>query len=163
MLVGVTTNTPPRTMDSVLPFLGFTPWQVGLDWYICSGDLGHEKPAKQMFARVEEEIREIGGLEAYRGGEEKLEIDPSQILHVGDSYVADYCGARSRGWNALHLDRSGDANVRQYQDWLKGEDVPDWEGRAEEVQFASSGGGFAEKTLGEVRGLLEEAGWGTEG
>lgn len=53
-----------------------------------------------------------------------LEILPENILHVGDSFAADFCGARARGWNALWLDRSGDPKVNVYQDWLKDVDYP---------------------------------------
>ena len=52
--------------------------------------------------------------------------------HIGDSYAADYCGAKRFGFQALLLDRSDNPSVVAYQDWLE---APDYEGKTvEEVQ-----------------------------
>ena len=54
------------------------------------------------------------------------DLEPSQVLHVGDSLAADFCGARAFGFQSLLIDRSDNAKVTQYQDWL---DAPDYPGK----------------------------------
>jgi FMN phosphatase YigB (HAD superfamily) len=39
------------------------------------------------------------------------DLQRDEILHVGDSLAADFCGARAAGFQALHLDRSGNPRV----------------------------------------------------
>merc|ERR1711907_420015 len=56
----------------------------------------------------------------------KVPISGDNILHIGDSMEADLCGAKAAGLHGVFLDRSGDPNVRQYQDWLEG---PDYVGK----------------------------------
>merc|ERR1712146_368417 len=63
------------------------------------------------------------------------ELQPDQILHIGDSFAADLCGPKAAGWQGIHLDRSGDPNVRVYQDWLEG---PAYAGKSEEDIRAST-------------------------
>jgi FMN phosphatase YigB (HAD superfamily) len=44
-------------------------------------------------------------------------LQRSQVLHIGDSFEADFCGARAAGFQALYLDRSGDPRVTTYSDY----------------------------------------------
>lgn len=172
-LLGVTTNTPSRTMDSVLPFMGLHHF---LRYFVCSQDAGQEKPHEHIFNHA------LGEMEFYRkhiashgivesilpynvvdGAELRNEyqqlaaasrsgaaIEPGEVLHVGDSLASDYCGARAAGWEALWLDRSNDPNVRQYQDWLK---QPEYPGKSEEDMRANT-----VSSLDEVRQRLEASG-----
>jgi FMN phosphatase YigB (HAD superfamily) len=39
-----------------------------------------------------------------------LGVSPAHILHVGDSYEADYQGGRDAGFQVTLLDRSGEAH-----------------------------------------------------
>lgn len=36
----------------------------------------------------------------------RLDVDPAQVLMVGDNYEIDILGARAAGLSAIHLDRS---------------------------------------------------------
>lgn len=72
-------------------------------WPICdvehvfiSSELGHRKPHVEFFRAIEQRI----GMTA------------EKILLVGDSRHADYDGAVAAGWQALHLDRSADSDVK---------------------------------------------------
>ena len=178
-LVGTVTNTPIRTMDSVLPFLGFHQF---LRFFVCSQDVGSEKPESKMFDAAMNEIQfyqrrlmENKGLDKIwrwneienyinsehvengknkvmvENGFEKLfdggEVKMNEILHIGDNFATDYCGAKAYGWKALNLDRSRDPNIRQYQDWIVG---PDYDGKSEEEILANT-----VSSLDEVRQRLE--------
>jgi len=57
-------------------------------------------------------------------------IQKNEILHIGDSLEADFCGARAYGFQAIHLDRSeSNIKVTKYQDWLE---APDYPGKSDE-------------------------------
>lgn len=111
---GVITNTPFRTVETVLPMKGFHNY---FQWFVCSQDIGLEKPDTRMFDKAYEQAKFwIPGLER------------DNILHIGDSLPADYCGAKAAGFQALLLDRSDNARVSVYQDWLT---APDYPGKTE--------------------------------
>mmetsp|Transcript_11906 Transcript_11906/g.31466 ORF Transcript_11906/g.31466 Transcript_11906/m.31466 type:complete len:315 (-) Transcript_11906:134-1078(-) len=168
-LLGLTTNTPQRTMESVIPFMGFHHF---LRFFVCSHDVGAEKPDRGIFDAALAEIEhhrgrivagslvdEIPGDEGttlvnkYRilkkGSRATVAIQPHEILHVGDGMESDLCGPKACGWQAIHLDRSGDANVRQYQDWLVG---PEYPGKCGEDIGRHTATSFAE-----IRRQLEDA------
>jgi len=113
LLLGITSNTPIRHMESVLPMLD--SFHKQFSWFTCSQEIGHEKPAKEIFE------------DAFTNAKFWLD-DPSlakdSILHIGDSYACDYCGARAYGFQALLLDRSDHPSVTAYQDWLEAPDYP---------------------------------------
>lgn len=135
-VLGVTTNTPVRTMETVLPMMGFHDY---FRWFVCCQDVGDEKPGGPIFdaAHAEAQFWAPG-------------IERESILHIGDSLEADYCGARAAGLQALRLDRSDNPRVRVYQDWLE---APDYPGKSErDIERGTV------RTLAEVRKRLEEAG-----
>ncbi|WP_081539511.1 MULTISPECIES: HAD family hydrolase [Kitasatospora] len=68
-----------------------------LDAVVHSADTGFCKPEPGAFAAVEA----ISGL------------DPHQLLHVGDSALADAAGAVAAGWHAAYLHRPGDTRLPQ--------------------------------------------------
>ena len=116
LLLGITSNTPTRHMESVLPMLD--SFHDNFSWFTCSQQVGHEKPSKEIFQ------------DAYDQAKFWLD-DPNltkdSILHIGDSYICDYCGAKAFGFQALMLDRSNHPSVTAYQDWLE---APDYEGKS---------------------------------
>jgi putative hydrolase of the HAD superfamily len=69
---------------------------VGLHDYFevitVSGEHGHNKPAPEIFETTAN----------------ALNLEPGEILHVGDSHREDYLGALNAGFHALHLDRDGE-------------------------------------------------------
>jgi len=156
-LLAVTTNTPSRTMDSVLPFMGLHQY---FRCFTCSQDVGVEKPDKAIFDHSLAELQHFAAkiasgaiaddcvrkfdtagfnqaetiatnkYQKIRDGErDDTTLHPDQVLHIGDSMPADLCGPRAAGWLGMYLDRTSDPNVRVYQDWLVG---PDYPGKSEE-------------------------------
>ena len=118
LLLGITSNTPTRHMESVLPMLDI---HEEFSWFSCSQDVGHEKPAPEIFQDAYDQARFW-----------RPDLQKDEILHVGDSYECDYCGAKAFGFEALLLDRSGNPSVQKYQDWLE---APDYPGKSlEDVQ-----------------------------
>lgn len=95
VLMGITSNTPTRHMETVLPMLDI---HNHFKWFSCSQDVGYEKPSLQIY---------------------EASFEQARFFHIGDSYAADYCGAKRFGFQAL-------------LDWLE---APDYEGKtAEDVQ-----------------------------
>ncbi|KAH8048289.1 N-acylneuraminate-9-phosphatase [Aureococcus anophagefferens] len=105
LALGVTSNTPARTTDSVLPMLGL---HDHFCFFASSSDLGVEKPDAGIFEAALERARFWCG----------ADLAPHEVLHVGDSFGRDYLGARAFGFQALHLDRSGNELVVKYNDWI---------------------------------------------
>mmetsp|Transcript_18971 Transcript_18971/g.28127 ORF Transcript_18971/g.28127 Transcript_18971/m.28127 type:complete len:298 (-) Transcript_18971:254-1147(-) len=116
LLLGVTSNTPIRHMESVLPMLNSL--HDHFSWFACSQEVGFEKPSHEIFEA------------SFRQAKFWLpDLEKNEILHVGDSLACDYCGAKAFGFEALLLDRSRDPSVTAYQDWI---DAPDYPGKSEE-------------------------------
>ena len=113
--IGVTTNTPLRTIETVLPMMGLSDQ---MRFFTCCQDVGHEKPAPEIFAESFEQI-------CFESGQV---LDKKEVLHIGDSFAADYCGARAFGFSSLFLDRSNNSRVTVYQDWLE---APPYEGKSD--------------------------------
>ncbi|CAJ1944349.1 unnamed protein product [Cylindrotheca closterium] len=118
-LLGITSNTPTRHMESVLPMLD--SFHDNFQFFTCSQDVGIEKPGAAIFDK------------SYQSAKFWIpDLQKDEILHIGDSYACDYCGAKAYGFQALMLDRSSHPAVMAYQDWVKG---PDYPGKTlEEVQ-----------------------------
>lgn len=114
LLLGITSNTPNRHMMSVLPMLDSLHDQFS--WFTCSQDVKHEKPSLEIFES------------SYQQAKFWLpDLQVDEILHIGDSYACDYCGAKRFGFQALLLDRSDNPSITAYQDWLE---APDYEGKS---------------------------------
>jgi len=119
LLLGITSNTPTRHMESVLPMLDCL--HDRFSWFACSQDVGYEKPSMEIFEASYERARFW-----------LPDLRKEEVLHIGDSYACDYCGAKRFGFQALLLDRSDDPSVVAYQDWME---APDYEGKSlEDVQ-----------------------------
>ena len=75
-------------------------------------------------------------------------LQKNEVLHIGDSYTCDYCGAKAYGFQALFLDRSEHPSVMAYQDWLE---APEYPGKSlEDVQQHTI------TSLTEVLGILQQ-------
>eukprot|EP01059_Diplonema_ambulator_P003163 TRINITY_DN1280_c0_g1_i1.p1 TRINITY_DN1280_c0_g1~~TRINITY_DN1280_c0_g1_i1.p1 ORF type:complete len:255 (+),score=78.43 TRINITY_DN1280_c0_g1_i1:53-817(+) len=90
LILGVITNNTERIVLDTLPMLGL---HRRFDFFVSSHALGHEKPSREIFAAA-----------AAMGN-----VEPGSILHIGDTYEADYKGARAAGFKALFLSRGGEA------------------------------------------------------
>jgi FMN phosphatase YigB (HAD superfamily) len=110
VLLGITSNTPTRHMESVLPMLGI---HDQFHWFTCSQEVAAEKPSPAIFE------------DAYRKAKFWIpDLQKHQVLHIGDSLACDFCGAKSFGFQALLLDRSDNPAVTAYQDWIEALDYP---------------------------------------
>lgn len=65
------------------------PELKGFELIAASADLGFQKPCGGFYRRIEE----------------LLGLPPYQLAMIGDSYRADYEGAKAAGWNSWYLDR----------------------------------------------------------
>ncbi|CAD7950041.1 unnamed protein product [Amoebophrya sp. A120] len=127
-LLGVTTNTPKRTMESVLPVMGLHEF---FHFFVCSQDVGAEKPDCGIYEEAENQMKFWLG----------RTVKPEEILHIGNNVIPDFLApALNHQWKALYLDRSGDANVTVCQDWLEFEKK---ENRRNKDSTSSLGGGGA--------------------
>jgi len=85
--LGVISNATP-TLAEILRRTGLAPY---MDTITCSSDVGAEKPHPKIF----------------HAAVARAEVPPEKAVHVGDSYEADYLGARRAGLHALFLCREG--------------------------------------------------------
>mmetsp|Transcript_9453 Transcript_9453/g.30867 ORF Transcript_9453/g.30867 Transcript_9453/m.30867 type:complete len:298 (-) Transcript_9453:223-1116(-) len=113
--LGVTSNTATRTIETTLPLTKLAPY---FDWFVCSADVGFEKPHRRIF---DDALRDA------RFWLDDPTLAPENMLHVGDNLVCDYMGAKAAGFQALYLDRVD--KTTNYQDWLVG---PDYPGKSED-------------------------------
>lgn len=91
LTLGVITNSPLRTVDTVLPMLQLNHH---FDIFVSSSDIGHMKPSKEIFEYAFEKSKLI-----------YPNIQRNEIVHIGDDYEADYKGALDAGFQAFLLDR----------------------------------------------------------
>mmetsp|Transcript_35948 Transcript_35948/g.50325 ORF Transcript_35948/g.50325 Transcript_35948/m.50325 type:complete len:194 (-) Transcript_35948:146-727(-) len=108
IVVGVVSNSDERYVDGVLPMLDIAP---DLDFMIVSKKVGFEKPKPDIFKAAITSARQFPGLQDLR---------PEQVLHIGDNYIKDYCGATDFGFRGLLMDRYADFEL----DDLKAKSVP---------------------------------------
>ena len=115
LLLGITSNTPTRHMESVLPMLGI---HDQFHWFTCSQEVAAEKPSPKIFE------------DAYRKAKFWIpDLQKHQVLHIGDSLACDFCGAKAFGFQALLLDRRDNPAVTAYQDWIE---APEYQGKSQE-------------------------------
>lgn len=81
--LAVITNNDSRLLN-VFEGLGLTPFFEAI---FISADIGFEKPDKRIFDHVGQ----------------TLSVPSEKLMHVGDSKLEDYEGARNAGWQALLL------------------------------------------------------------
>lgn len=114
IVLGITTNTPMRTIETVLPLVGL---HDRFKFFVCCQDVGVEKPDAGIFKKSFEEASFW-----------LPDLKKEEVLHIGDSFPADLCGARAFGFQSLLLDRSENPRVTVYQDWLR---APGYDGMTE--------------------------------
>lgn len=118
LCLGITTNSPIRSIDSVLPMMGLAKY---FSFFTSCQEVGFEKPSANIFNESYKEAKMLLGRQS-------IELKKCEVLHIGDSLSADFCGAKAFGFSALHLDRSSNSKVSVYQDWLT---APEYEGKSE--------------------------------
>lgn len=110
-VLGITSNTPGRTTDTVLPMLNL---HHSFKFFANAYEIGAEKPDPRIFQAALDRASFWCG----------QDLQPNNVLHVGDNLQCDFIGARSFGFQALHLDRSANPAVIPYNDWVEGGDYP---------------------------------------
>ena len=89
--LGITTNTPVRSVETVLPMMGlhnrfkFFVWYIQLvhDHYMIScQDVGAEKPNPLIFQETYEQAQFWTS----------SDLRKDEVLHIGDNLAADLCG-----------------------------------------------------------------------
>jgi putative hydrolase of the HAD superfamily len=87
IVVGIASN-----FDSRLRSVAAGLWPMShCDHWFISSEIGYPKPDQRFFRAVED----------------RLGLQPSQILLVGDDRVNDIIGGQSAGWQTAWIDRSG--------------------------------------------------------
>lgn len=87
--LGIATNAPYRSIETMLPMTGTDKY---FDWFVCSRDVLADKPDPIVFDEVFKQAS------FWSPG-----VTRSEILHIGDSWTHDYCGARAAGFQALWI------------------------------------------------------------
>lgn len=121
-ILGVATNSPHRTVDCTLPLLRLDKY---FDFALSCMDAGAMKPHSNLFQLALNNANDIncqrkevnqGMLDSHltywpscSAYPQTTNIEPSQILHIGDEFIADYEGAKSAGFQALLIDRSNNS------------------------------------------------------
>lgn len=111
VVLGITSNSPHRTVDCVLPALALSP---SFRWFVSCMDIGVEKPNKKIF--------ELSFMRAkyWCSSLDRRE----EILHIGDEMNADFCGARAAGFQALLLNRKKKPIDVLHKEWKSGSSYP---------------------------------------
>ena len=68
------------------------------------------RDVKPYFARFFSSVSHYGQLKSpdfYFSICKEMDVEPSRVMHIGDSWQFDFLNARQAGINALYLDRSG--------------------------------------------------------
>eukprot|EP00465_Bigelowiella_longifila_P015496 CAMPEP_0185254366 /NCGR_PEP_ID=MMETSP1359-20130426/3136_1 /TAXON_ID=552665 /ORGANISM="Bigelowiella longifila, Strain CCMP242" /LENGTH=244 /DNA_ID=CAMNT_0027837313 /DNA_START=167 /DNA_END=901 /DNA_ORIENTATION=- len=128
IVVGVVSNSDERYVDGVLPMLDIAH---DLDFMIVSKKVGCEKPEPDIFKAALKSARQFPGLQDLR---------PEQVLHIGDNYIKDYCGAKDFGCHGLLMNRYDDFDL----DDSKAKSVPvvhDFLEVVESISYAKYHGG----------------------
>ena len=85
--LAIASNFDARLLDIVAQL----PPIASAQHVFISSQLGYRKPSKKFFAKIAD----------------ALDCVASELLLVGDNETADFQGAVSAGWHAVHLVRSG--------------------------------------------------------
>lgn len=84
--LGILTNNDKR-IHQLIPDLGIAHH---FQYVFCASDIGYKKPSRRVFSRIAEHVQ----------------LEPHQILYIGDCPKNDIHGALSAEWNALWIRRN---------------------------------------------------------
>jgi putative hydrolase of the HAD superfamily len=85
LAIGIASNFDQRLLNICR---GLPPLDA-CEHYFVSSEIGFRKPARGFFRAIE------------RG----TDLEPQQLMLIGDDWDADYLAATAAGWNAIHLKR----------------------------------------------------------
>lgn len=86
---GVLTNSPLRTVETMLPLLSY---HNHFHYAVSCSDIGYEKPDKRLFDFTYEQAKH-----------HLPDLKRDEILHIGDDFKCDFVGAREAGFQSLYL------------------------------------------------------------
>ena len=86
--IGIITNGESTHQRKKIASLGMSKWMPE-EAIIVSGDLKFRKPDQRIFQLMEE----------------RLELNGTQLLYVGDSFDLDVAGSTEAGWSAVWFNR----------------------------------------------------------
>ncbi|WP_407268249.1 HAD family hydrolase [Radiobacillus sp. PE A8.2] len=84
--LAVLTNGEPEHQSMKIRQLGLTNWIAAENLFI-SGAVGHAKPSIEVFSYIEN----------------KLGLDKSKTVYIGDSFENDVVGAKQAGWYSIWM------------------------------------------------------------
>ena len=102
IVCGILSNADERYGDSILPMLGLTHDDLQFQCY--SKDVGAEKPDSRIYRKAMESAKPFLDTE-------NDPLEPSHVLHIGNSYDKDFVGARRMGMHAVLLERYDDPEL----------------------------------------------------
>ena len=82
------TNGPPDWQREKLEKLDITKY---FEEIIVSGEIGHHKPSPKIFNEMTQ----------------RMGVDPSEIIYIGNDYWKDIVGANGAGWKTAWVNRQG--------------------------------------------------------
>ena len=84
--LAVLTNGEKDHQSMKIKQLGLKKWMPE-EYFFISGALGHAKPAQEVFTIIEN----------------KLQLDKTNTIYIGDSFEHDVVGAKKAGWQSIWM------------------------------------------------------------
>ncbi|WP_226671148.1 HAD family hydrolase [Metabacillus litoralis] len=84
--LGILTNGEEKHQAMKIKQLGLSRWFPAERTFI-SGSIGHAKPKREVFDFIEE----------------KINLDQSKTIYIGDNFEKDIIGAKQAGWQAIWM------------------------------------------------------------
>ncbi|MBM4765474.1 HAD family hydrolase [Bacillus sp. B15-48] len=84
--LGILTNGEEKHQAMKIKQLGLSRW-VSEEKIFISGTIGHAKPKREVFDFIEE----------------KMNLDQSKTVYIGDNFEKDIIGAKQAGWQAVWM------------------------------------------------------------
>lgn len=95
--LGIITNGPSQHQWRKIKTLGVERW-INKDNIVVSGDVGVNKPERQIFDYAKE----------------KMQLGDAECWYIGDSWVNDVGGASCAGWRTVWINRRGATQLDGY-------------------------------------------------
>ncbi|WP_117157339.1 HAD family hydrolase [Paraliobacillus quinghaiensis] len=84
--LAILTNGEEKHQSKKIKQLGLSRW-IPVENIFISGSLGYAKPKREIFEIIEE----------------KLDLDKTKTVYIGDSFEKDIIGAKQVGWKAIWM------------------------------------------------------------
>lgn len=84
--LGILTNGEEKYQAMKIDQLGLNRW-IPAEQTFISGSIGHAKPKREVFEFIEQ----------------KMDLDQSKTVYIGDNFEKDIIGAKQAGWQAIWM------------------------------------------------------------